>query len=355
MSTVVPLDPVELTPDWFTDVLQERHPGARVESIEMVDDRTSTNHHVRFALTYGDAAGGPATVFAKMAALDPAHRAAVGATGMGAREARFFADLAPSLDMRIPTSYFSAADEGGAFLILLEDLAASGCAMSDGTWGIPADLAAGALADLAALHVRFEDSGRLAAVQPWVTAQPPSSPELTVPILRQVIDEHADVLSDGYVAVAEMYISAPDAVLALWDAGPHTLIHGDPHIGNVFIDGDRVGFLDWGLLAITTPMRDASYFISMAMTTDERRRHERDLLKHYLDVRRSLGGLEITFDDAWEAHRIHTGYTMLASFLSLVPPYNGEDQREFSDAFRNRSIAAIDDLDTVAALEPLLA
>ena len=52
--------------------------------------------------------------------------------------------------------------------------------------------------------------------------------------------------------------------------------------------------------------------------------------------------------------RVHTAYTVLASFLSLVPPYNGEDQREFSDAFRNRAITALDDLETVAALQRVL-
>ena len=32
----------------------------------------------------------------------------------------------------------------------------------------------------------------------------------------------------------------------IWHTGPATYIHGDTHIGNVFLDGDRVGFLDWG-------------------------------------------------------------------------------------------------------------
>ena len=137
-------------------------------------------------------------------------------------------------------------------------------------------------------------------------------------------------------------------------AGPAMRSAGDTHIGNLFIDKDRVGFLDWGLLNISTPMRDVSYFITMSMLADERRKHERDLLQHYLDTRRSLGGTEISSDDAWQAHRVHTAYTVLASFLSLVPPYNGEDQREFSDAFRNRAITALDDLETVPALTKLL-
>jgi Phosphotransferase enzyme family len=350
----IPLDSASLTPAWFTDALSARHPGVRVASVEVLRERSSTNHHVRLGLTYAERAGLPDTMFAKMASLDPAHRIAIGATGMGTREARFYDEVAPSIDMRIPTSYFARSSADGAFLILLEDLAARGCSISDGTWGIPADLAAGAMTDLARLHVRFEDANRLAAVRPWVTAAPAMSSGSTVPLLREVIDQNADVLSEAYIAVAEMYIADPDAMIALWAHGPQTMIHGDPHIGNLFIDEGRVGFLDWGLLAITTPMRDVSYLMTMSMLADERRRHERDLLRHYLDVRRSLGGADITYDDAWQAHRVHTAYTVLASFLSLVPPYNGEDQREFSDAFRNRAITALDDLETVPALRNLL-
>jgi hypothetical protein len=350
----LPIDTAGITPDWLTDALRARYPGVRVASIEVLHERGSTNHHVRLGITYDEPAGLPDTMFAKMASLDEAHRIAIGSTGMGTREARFYDEVAPSLSMRIPTSYFAGSGDDGAFLILLEDLQATGASMSDGTWGISADLAVGALSDLAHLHVSFEDANRLAAVRPWVTATPAMSSDFTRPMLQQVIDQNADVLSPAYIAVAEMYIANADALIALWEQGPHTLIHGDTHIGNLFIDKDRVGFLDWGLLNISTPMRDVSYFLTMSMLADERRKHERDLLAHYLDVRRSLGGTEISFDDAWQAHRVHTGYTVLASFLSLVPPYNGEDQREFSDAFRNRAITALDDLETVPALKSLL-
>jgi hypothetical protein len=351
----LPLDTAGITPGWLTAALSARVPGVRVASVDVLHERGSTNHHVRLGITYDEPAGLPDTMFAKMASLDEAHRIAIGSTGMGTREARFYDELAPSIKMRIPTSYFAGSGGDGAFLILLEDLQATGASMSDGTWGIPADLAADALSDLAHLHVAFEDADRLAAVRPWVTATPAMSSDFTRPMLQQVIDQNADVLSPAYIAVAEMYIADSDAIIALWEHGPQTLIHGDAHIGNLFIDDGRVGFLDWGLLNISTPMRDVSYFLTMSMLADERRTHERDLLQHYLDMRRSLGGSEISADDAWQAHRVHTGYTVLASFLSLVPPYNGEDQREFSDAFRNRAITALDDLETVPALKSLLA
>jgi Phosphotransferase enzyme family len=350
----LPVDTAGITPGWLAEALSARHPGARVASVNVLHERGSTNHHARLGITYDEAAGLPDTMFAKMASLDAEHRIAIGSTGMGTREARFYDELAPSLKMRIPTSYFAQSGDDGEFLILLEDLQAIGASISDGTWGIPADLAAEALSDLARLHVAFEDDDRLAAVRPWVMANSAMSSEFTRPLLQHVINENADVLSEAYIAVAKMYIADPDAIIALWAQGPHTLIHGDTHIGNLFIDDGRVGFLDWGLLTISTPMRDVSYFLTMSMLADERRKHERDLLQHYLDVRRSLGGSEISADDAWQAHRVHTAYTVLASFLSLVPPYNGEDQREFSDAFRNRAITALDDLETVSALKKLL-
>ncbi len=259
-----------------------------------------------------------------------------------------------SLPMRTPISYVAEADADGAFVILLEDLMASGCSIMDGIQCISPDLAAGALTDLAHLHVRFEDQSRLDAVRPWVMSNPASASEFTSNMLRHVIDTNRDILSDSYVAVGEMYIANPQAVIDLWDAGPQTLIHGDTHIGNVFVDGSRVGFLDWGLTTIMSPMRDVGYFLSMSMTAEDRRASEHSLVEHYLEVRRSLGGTPISVDDAWRAIRVHSAYTVLASFLSLVPPYNGEDQRAFSDAFRNRSITLLDDLDTVSAMRAAL-
>jgi hypothetical protein len=41
---------------------------------------------------------------------------------------------------------------------------------------------------------------------------------------------------------------------------------------------------------------------------------------------------------------------VIASFLSLVPPYNPEARRLFTSRFRARAMAAIEDLDSVGAL-----
>jgi hypothetical protein len=354
MPHAVPTEIAQITPEFVTAALQAKHPGARVREVTVSSERGSTNHHVRFRLRYDERAGAPDTLFAKMASLDAAHRAMIGATGMGAREARFYRELAPSLPMRLPACHFAESGRDGAFLLLLEDLMASGCRTSDGTWGIDADMAAGGLEDLAALHVRYESASALAAVRPWIDESPASNIAFTKAMLRRVIDEHRSILADDYVAIGEMYIAQPERVLALWSHAPHTVVHGDAHLGNVFVDGTRVGFLDWGLLAVAPAMRDVSYFLSLAMTAEARRASEGELLEHYVGVRKSLGGAPIDLEEAWRAHRIHAGYLVLASFLSLVPPYNAPDQRAFSDAFRSRATEAIEDLGAADSLRSAL-
>ena len=173
-------------------------------------------------------------------------------------------------------------------------------------------------------------------------------------LLDAVITDHADQLSDAYVAVGRLYLDHHVELDRIWAQGPATLIHGDPHIGNLFLDGDRVGFLDWGMTTIGSPLRDVSYFLTMGLDIDDRRRMQRDLLHHYLDARRSLGGTPIAFEDAWAAHRVLAGYNVLASFLGLTPPYNAPERQVFSGNFRRMAMASLDDLDTVDAIQALV-
>ena len=121
--------------------------------------------------------------------------------------------------------------------------------------------------------------------------------------MRTVLDEHGDVLTPAYVAAGELFVDHHARLDELWNAGPQTYIHGDAHIGNVFLDQGRVGFVDWGLSRVSTPLRDVSYFLTMTVDPEERRRSERDLLRLYLDALRTAGGADIAFDDAWFIHR----------------------------------------------------
>jgi aminoglycoside phosphotransferase (APT) family kinase protein len=136
------------------------------------------------------------------------------------------------------------------------------------------------------------------------------------------------------------------------------VLHGDAHVGNVFIDRTvdpgRLGLFDWGLMTVGSPMRDVSYFITMTLDPATRAAHERELLDAYLAARRSLGATEIPADVAWLWHRVQSAYTVVASCQSIVVPAAASDRRRaFSAAFLRRAIAAVEDLDPIEALGSL--
>jgi hypothetical protein len=344
-----PTTAADVTPTWLTAALEQRYAGVEVASVEVVERHEVTNAHARLRISYADAAGAPERMFCKLPPTDD-RREQIIASGMGWREARFYAELAPSLAMRVPDAHVALTDDDGMFAILLEDLVATGGAVSDGTWGVPVDAAAGAIEDFAALHVRYDDPARRAADAPWVQVSRPTS-TYAAPMLRHGIDHHRDRLTDAFVEIAELYLVHHDELQRLWHEGPPTIIHGDPHIGNLFLADGRVGFLDWGIINVNTPMRDISYFLTMAMSIDDRRAHERELLRLYLDLRRAAGATEITFDDAWRAHRIHAAYNVTASCqVVMFPEEISESRRVFADAFLARAQASLDDLDARAAL-----
>jgi aminoglycoside phosphotransferase (APT) family kinase protein len=346
----LPSTPEAVDAAWLSRTMAARHPGIRVDHVEVTGVDEVTNTHVRLQVVYAEPAGAPERLFCKLPPLDPARRELIARTGMGPREARFYTELAPTLPFRVPrVSVALHDDRDGSFVLVMEDLEAAGCTVPDGTAGIAPDSAARALEDLAELHHRFQDPARRAAL-PWIpTARP--DPAYGAALLRQGLDHHRDRLSDEFAALAELYIARADDLQALWHRPPLAVIHGDPHIGNLFDDHGRTGFLDWGILRVGAPMRDASYLLMMAMSIEDRRRHERDLLRHYLEARGALGGERIEFDDAWSAYRLHAAYTVPACCQIVVFPENvTERRRVFADAFLARAEAAVADLDALGAV-----
>jgi hypothetical protein len=98
-------------------------------------------------------------------------------------------------------------------------------------------------------------------------------------------------------------------------------------------------------------MRELSYFLTMALTPDDRRASERDLISRYLERWNHGGGEPITFDEAWTAHRVHAAYTVPASCQVVMFPENASERRRvFADAFLDRAQQSLDDLDALGAL-----
>jgi hypothetical protein len=335
--------------EWLGDALRPH--GVDVVAVDVTEVHEVTNTHVKVHATYASPAPVPTNLFVKMPPLDPARREAIAQTDMGRRESQFYSELAPSVRLRVPACFAAVFDPATRdFLLVLEDIVAGGCTISDGTVGVAPDSAAVALEKLAHLHARFDDPAVRESEVPWVPRARHAS-KYGERLLEIALTEHRERLQDDFAELARLYVDQGDELQALWHSGPNTVIHGDPHLGNLFDDHGRTGFLDWGIINVSSPMRDASYFLTMAMGIEDRRAHEETLLRHYLDVRNAFAATPISFDDAWRMHREQAAYCVPACCQIVVFPEDiTEKRRVFSQAFLARAEAAIADLDALAAV-----
>ena len=347
----LPISPDEVTPAWLSLALCERFPGTRVQSVDVLEIHHGTNSNARLGVTYHGESALPETFFLKMLPLDPDRRKTINDTGMGRREALFYRQLADDVPMRVPRPYVAELDErDGSFVLLLEDLEPTDCELADPSTGITPAQAMDAMADYAALHVRFGSEAARQKDARFVTPMNEQS-DMGIWMLQFGLDNHRDKLRDPYAEMAQLYIDHRPTLDEIWMRGPTTVLQGDSHVGNLFLEGDRVGFLDWGLIQLGTPMRDVGYFITMALSPENRRAHEEALIRRYLEARTEAGGDTYSFDEAWMLHRVHASYAAPASCpLVLFPEDEPEENKISSRAFLERSQCVIEDLNPREAL-----
>jgi aminoglycoside phosphotransferase (APT) family kinase protein len=100
------------------------------------------------------------------------------------------------------------------------------------------------------------------------------------------------------------------------------VIHGDAHVGNVYLDAlGQPSLLDWQLVQRGMWYLDVGYHIASALTVDDRRRMERDLLRHYLDRLAAAGVDAPSWDAAWLGMRrgIVHGFFLWGITLKVDP------------------------------------
>jgi len=357
MASNLPATPEAITPQWLNEALAQSFPGVEVLAVNAEPAKHATNSNSVLHLTYTNRAGAPDSMFLKLPPQvgDP-RRELVNQSGMGRREALFYRDLAAKLKMRIPDAYVAEyREEDGTFILLIEDLDASGCYFPEITEGFSPEHVMKAMPQLANLHVTFENPVEREKDAPWV--QPPKRwRDYAVAMLQYGLDNNRHKLSDEFAEISDLYINYQEQIHDAWELDRSTLIHGDTHCGNLFADQGEPGFLDWGLINLNHPMRDVSYYICMALSPENRLEHEKQLIAHYLKAREEYGGEVIDFEEAWLAHRLHAAYTVVASCQVVMFPEDITAEREvFSNAFIGRSFAAIRDLDSLSLLREKIA
>jgi len=350
MSTTIPVEVDEVTASWMSEAL-----GVPVASVDVLDAHSGTTGRARVGVTYDGAAadgGLPDSVFVKLAPFDPRQRKFVDMTGLGVAEAHFYRDVASQVPVRVPEVHFAATDDDGRYVMVLEDLVASGCHFPSPGDDDVADSVAAIIDALARLHARYWGDPRLDGDLAWVRTGNRVGFEHGGPFFARALEQFGEQMGPTFRRLATLYVEQAPAIAALLAAGPPTLIHGDPHLGNLFVDQGRAGFFDWGMVWCATGMRDFAYVLGNSTPTDVRRAHESAWLDHYLGVLRAEG-IELDRALAWEQYRLLVIYAW-SSATSTATMGSRWQTVEVGQGGMARATAAVEDLASVALLEALL-
>jgi len=137
------------------------------------------------------------------------------------------------------------------------------------------------------------------------------------------------------------------------DQLPATLAHGDVHLKNWYVAGSgEMGLSDWQCISRGHWSRDFAYTISTALTIEDRRAWDRDLLKLYLETLASTGGPKVGFDEAWLHYRQQLMSALAWWTVTLSPPPGmppDMQPRDITLEFIRRISTAIDDVDSLGA------
>src|SRR5690606_25625704 len=153
------------------------------------------------------------------------------------------------------------------------------------------------LDQLAILHARYWESPRFEGDMSWVQSHVKGEVstlqnEAATPLIQHEIDSEnfkREMVQRLRTTGAQMRAGMM-AVQKLHSTLPQTLLHGDTHLGNTYLlPGDRGGFLDWQLMVRGYCMHDVNYLITTALSIEQRRNHEQELLRRYLAKLAELG------------------------------------------------------------------
>jgi ecdysteroid kinase len=357
---VFPRAPEDVTASWLDGVLRDSGSlrAGRLTGFESAVVGTGQmGTSVRYRLSYdGDATDAPRSVVCKFASSDPTSRS----TGVTLRtyevEVSFYRDVARTVGMTIPACLAAEIDLAtGEFVLVLEDLAP--CVQGDQLAGCTVDQAALAMDELAKLHAPRWNDPALATVE-WLNRnngdEAQAFSEVFLPqLLPGFLDRYADRLQPDEVQLAELLMQRIGRFIRD-RPGPRAVQHGDYRLDNMLFGtaegGHPLAVVDWQTVVWGPPAFDASYFLGAGLPVDDRRRHERELVRRYHEGLRAGGVTDYSWDALWLDYRRYAfgGFLMaLGASMMVVQTERGDEM--FMTMIRRHG-AQIADLDAAALL-----
>jgi hypothetical protein len=327
----------QLTEEWLTAALGAHVPGATVTAFRLGEGSDGTSSRRAITVEWnetGTAAGLPTAIYSKSTPT-LLNRLLIGTTGAAGAEALFYQDIRPHLDIGAPAGYHGSWEPRSCrSMVLTEDVATTrGATFADASrMYIDRSSAESMVTELARYHgrlwedPRLEGSWNLLAANDWqrmFNARIGFDRGATV-AMRMLREEVPDILQNRKKDIRTALMRSLEYNVD----GPMTLLHQDVHPGNWFrLPDGSLNLYDWQGIGRGGWALDVSYALSAALTTDDRREWEHDLIELYVDRLAEFGGKPPTVDEAFLAYRqqmfrgfIYWTYTHLVGKISPLQP-----------------------------------
>ena len=350
----LPTEVEGLTTEWLNAALNSWNPGITLRDSEIVDINNGTCTKIRIRLDVDDAgkaAGIPESVILK-GGFEPHSRIM---HEMHVQEVHGYADVAPHSPLRFPECYFAAYDPDTLQgIVIMEDLVARGVEFCHPQRPQRPDQVAKRLTMLARHHAMtwgkpdIEPGGRFDWAES-IFASTYFDTMLVPDIWQSYVDSARGAAASVCFHDLDWMKQAIRKMAKFADTLPNVLIHGDTHLGNLYIDIDgEPGFFD-SLPHLAPAMCEIAYHVTGALDVPVRREHERALISHYRDELVRCGVDAPSLDEMMRQFGafLANGY---AIFLVNASEFQPE---AINTAYTARFSSAMLDHDTMGLLDAL--
>ena len=348
----------EVTAIWMQRALVEggSFESPAIELIEVTELGTATNafgNILRCRLyTAGCRPDFPETVIVKLPVSSRMGFKFAKWLSLHKREYNYYRHVAQHTSIRSPSLlYGDLEDRDHRFVLVLEDLRTM--ETTSELVGVAARRARRAISEVARLHGQFWDTvdcipvsgrydilsagyGRFMQTAYLLCLAPALDrfPELFPPATRRLAEDFGSRIVAHYENVA---------------TGPKTFVHGDYRVQNLFFGvdpEDSFAVIDWQGSGLGSGLYDVAYFLGASVSTDVRRRIEREVVEEYHAIIRGMGADRLTFADCWRSYR----QNMLSALVPIVLACGLLDmadpkQHDLAEVALGRILTAVDDLD----------
>jgi len=337
---VIVTEPEQATPEWLSDVLHQ--PVEAVTAIDRIGTGQMSRNY-RLSLT-----GGPdlaATIVIKVPSDDAATRE-LGA-GAYSKEVIFYRDVAQRISTGVARCHHHEMSESGSeFTLVLDDMAPA--EQGDQIAGCTIDEARRAITNLAGIHAATWNDDALAASIGLLDADASGLGDLYAMAYDQFVAHY-----DGRLDPATRPVLDPFRDLASkWTelgGRPSTITHGDYRLDNLLFTDTTIVAVDWQTLSYGPPARDLAYFLGNSVRIDDRRKHERELLTHYLDTLAGHG-IDYSLADLQADYALGAWLGPIVTVVGAFVATRTDRGDEMFIAMADRAAAQLADHDSLSVL-----